>query len=172
MKLENKKLHRVIAIMDRDEIDYLDKIGKDSLFTSGTKLSRIKILRAMVDAMKELKIDGKNIRNETGLKNEILKKVSSYIKDALILILTLGLLTMPVTPAWCKPNSISRSLVMTIRVVPRTDLQVNREAIEKEVMTLDSAKLAERLFSNEKDTMVNRIYRNGMETILVTKVSE
>ena len=78
MKAGENKLHRVIAIMDRAEIDYLDKIGKDSLFTTGTKLSRIKILRAMVEAMKELGIDGKNIRDEKELKNEILKRVSEY----------------------------------------------------------------------------------------------
>ena len=78
MKNMDKKLHRVIAIMNREEIDYLDKIGKDSLFTTGNKLSRIKILRAMVDSMKELRIDGKNIKNEEDLKNEILKKVSEY----------------------------------------------------------------------------------------------
>ena len=78
MKYNDKKLHRVIAIMNREEVDYLDKIGKDSLFTTGVKLSRIKILRAMVEAIKELKIDGKNIKNEEDLKNEILKKVSEY----------------------------------------------------------------------------------------------
>ncbi|MCK4462965.1 MAG: hypothetical protein KAU58_01505 [Candidatus Omnitrophica bacterium] len=78
MKNIDKKLHRVIAIMNREEIDYLDKIGKDSLFTTGNKLSRIKILRAMVDAMKKLSIDGKNIKNEEALKNEILKRVSEY----------------------------------------------------------------------------------------------
>ena len=78
MKYNDKKLHRVIAIMNREEVDYLDKIGKDSLFTTGVKLSRIKILRAMVEAIKELKIDGKNIENEEDLKNEILKKISEY----------------------------------------------------------------------------------------------
>ena len=78
MKNIAKKLHRVIAIMDREEIDYLDKIGKDSLFTTGNKLSRIKIRRAMVDSMKKLEIDGKNIKNEEELKNEILRKVSEY----------------------------------------------------------------------------------------------
>lgn len=75
---DGRKMHRVIAIMDREEIDFLDKIGKDALFTEGTKLSRIKILRAMVNAMKELHIDGKNIKNEEDLKNEILKKVAEY----------------------------------------------------------------------------------------------
>ncbi|MBN1353886.1 MAG: hypothetical protein JW994_04385 [Candidatus Omnitrophica bacterium] len=78
MEIEEKKLHRVIAIMNRDEIDYLDKIGKDSLFTTGVKLSRVKILRAMVDAMKEIAIDGKSIKSEKELKDAILKKVTRY----------------------------------------------------------------------------------------------
>ena len=78
MTYDDKRLHRVIAIMNRSEVDYLDKIGKDSLFTTGNKLSRIKILRAMVEAMKEIGIDGKDIKNEEALKNEILKKVSEY----------------------------------------------------------------------------------------------
>jgi hypothetical protein len=74
----NENLKRVIAIMSRDEIDYLDKIGKDSLFTTGRKLSRIKVLRAMVDAIKDLAVDGVNIKNQKELKDEILKKVSEY----------------------------------------------------------------------------------------------
>jgi len=83
MKYDDKKLHRVIATMNRAEIDYLDKIGKDSLFTMGVKLSRIKILRAMVEAMRELGINGKDIKNEADLKNEILKKVSEYRKGTI-----------------------------------------------------------------------------------------
>ena len=78
MKIDDKKMHRVIAIMNREDIDYLDKIGKDSLFTTGIKLSRIKILRAMVEAMKELGVNGKNVKTEEKLKDEILKKIAHY----------------------------------------------------------------------------------------------
>ncbi len=75
-KAEN--MQRVIALLDREEVDYLDKIGKDALFANGIKLSRIKILRAMVDAIRELKIDGKKITSEEDLKREILRQVSAY----------------------------------------------------------------------------------------------
>lgn len=81
--MKNEKMHRVIAIMDRGEVDYLDKIGKDSLFTTGNKLSRIKILRAMVEVMRELGIDGRNIKNENELKEAILKGISEYRKGML-----------------------------------------------------------------------------------------
>lgn len=75
MKNLQENVHRVVAIMNREEIDYLDKIGKDALFTGGIKLSRIKILRAMVEAMKKLGVNGKYIKSETDLENEILKKL-------------------------------------------------------------------------------------------------
>ena len=46
--------HRVIASLNREQIDYLDKIGKDAQFSSGVKLSRNQILAVMVNAMKRL----------------------------------------------------------------------------------------------------------------------
>lgn len=70
----NERLQRVIALLNRDEVDYLDKIGKDALFTKGAKLSRIKIIRAMIEAMKELEIIGRGIGSEEELKEEILRK--------------------------------------------------------------------------------------------------
>ena len=78
----NERLQRVIALLNRDDVDYLDKIGKDSLFTKGAKLSRIKIIRAMIEAMKELNITGRGIGNEEDLKEEILKTVASNEKLA------------------------------------------------------------------------------------------
>lgn len=80
---QNDKLQRVIAFLDREEIDYLDKIGKDALFTRGVKLSRVKVLRAMVDAMRDLEINGKDISSESELKEEILKKVTEYKEGGL-----------------------------------------------------------------------------------------
>ena len=80
----NERLQRVIALLNREDIDYLDNIGKDSLFTKGTKLSRIKIIRAMIEAMKKLDITGKGIGSEEDLKEEILKRVTSYASHAFL----------------------------------------------------------------------------------------
>lgn len=74
----NERLERVVALLNRDDIDYLDNIGKDALFSKGTKLSRIKILRAMIEAMKALDISGVGIGSERDLKEEILKKAASH----------------------------------------------------------------------------------------------
>lgn len=73
-----ERLERVIALLNRDDIDYLDNIGKDALFTKGTKLSRIKIIRAMIETMRELGVRGDGIGTEADLKEEILKKAASH----------------------------------------------------------------------------------------------
>ncbi|MBN1871031.1 MAG: PilZ domain-containing protein [Candidatus Omnitrophica bacterium] len=67
----DKKRKRVIALLTRDEMEYLDKIGMDSLFSTGSRLSRIEIMSALVDAAKRLGITGKGAKD----KYELLEKI-------------------------------------------------------------------------------------------------
>ena len=53
--------HRVIASLNREQVDYLDQLGKDAQFSSGIKLSRTEILAAMVNALKRLNLTGEGI---------------------------------------------------------------------------------------------------------------
>ena len=48
---------RVVSFLNRKEIDFLDKVGKDALFSTGLKLSRAKLIAWLVDFMKELNIN-------------------------------------------------------------------------------------------------------------------
>lgn len=57
----NGHAHRVIASLNREQVDYLDKIGKDAQFSSGIKLSRTQILAAMVNALKRLNLTGAGV---------------------------------------------------------------------------------------------------------------
>ena len=50
--------HRVITMLGRQEMDYLDKLGKDALFTTGHKLSYNDILRGLIDFAMEAGISG------------------------------------------------------------------------------------------------------------------
>jgi hypothetical protein len=59
--VNSQHAHRVIASLNREQVDYLDKIGKDAQFSSGIKLSRNQILSAMVNAMKRLNLTGEGI---------------------------------------------------------------------------------------------------------------
>jgi len=63
--------HRVITMLDRPEMDFLDKLGKDALFTTGHKLSYNEILRTLIDFAMETGISGENIDSAEKLKQKL-----------------------------------------------------------------------------------------------------
>ena len=65
--------HRVIALLNREQVDFLDKLGKDALFSTGAKLSRTKIIYAMVNALRTLGVTGSGVRSKEELEQKILK---------------------------------------------------------------------------------------------------
>jgi hypothetical protein len=62
---------RVVTFLNRKEVDFLDKLGKDALFSTGMKLSRAKLIAWLIDFMKELNINGKDIKSEQDLEKKI-----------------------------------------------------------------------------------------------------
>ena len=70
MKKDNRKdmRHRTIALLDRQEMEYLDKLGKESMFSIGRKLTYSDILKALVDLARELGISGENVDSPETLK--------------------------------------------------------------------------------------------------------
>ena len=69
--LTNSHAHRVIASLNREQVDYLDKVGKDAQFSSGTKLSRTQILAAMVNVLKRLNLTGEGVANTAQFEQRI-----------------------------------------------------------------------------------------------------
>ena len=67
--------HRVITMLDRPEMDFLDKLGKDALFTTGHKLSYNEILRTLIDFAMESGISGEKIDSTEKLKQKLHEKV-------------------------------------------------------------------------------------------------
>jgi hypothetical protein len=65
----------VIVNLGREEVDYLDLIGKDALFSKGTKLSRNKVISAMILAIKELGLNGKGTKTKEDLQKKIAKAI-------------------------------------------------------------------------------------------------
>jgi len=81
--------HRVIALLNREQVDYLDKLGKDALFSTGAKLSRTKIIYAMVNALRSLGITGSGVRSRAELEQKIIKAAFDHsqfpdLKDDLL----------------------------------------------------------------------------------------
>jgi len=59
MKKKKKSYNEasVVTFLNRNQIDFLDKIGKDCFFKHGYKLSRSKILSELVQVLMNLGID-------------------------------------------------------------------------------------------------------------------
>jgi hypothetical protein len=66
-----EKRERVVTFLNRREVDFLDKMGKDALFSSGAKLSRAKILSWSIDFLKKLNLSGKNIKTEDDFEKKV-----------------------------------------------------------------------------------------------------
>ncbi|MDD4907690.1 MAG: hypothetical protein PHJ00_01350 [Candidatus Omnitrophica bacterium] len=62
---------RVVTFLNRNEVDFLDKLGKDALFSTGTKLSRAKLIAWLVDFLEKLRLNGNGIKSEKDLEHKI-----------------------------------------------------------------------------------------------------
>jgi len=71
----NSHAHRVIASLNREQVDYLDKIGKDAQFSSGVKLSRVQVLAAMVNALRRLRLTGEGVTTAKQLEQRIVEAI-------------------------------------------------------------------------------------------------
>ena len=78
MKTKINNSITTVTFLTRDQIDYLDKLGKDSLFKYGRKLSRAKILSELVKVLMELGITTEEIEiSGEGLYEAILKVIKN-----------------------------------------------------------------------------------------------
>ena len=78
----NCHAHRVIASLNREQVDYLDKLGKDAQFSSGIKLSRTQILAAMVNALKRLNLTGEGVTTAEQFEQRIVDAMMSRIRGS------------------------------------------------------------------------------------------
>lgn len=66
-----EKNQRVVTFLNRREVDFLDKMGKDALFSTGLKLSRAKLIAWLVDFIKELNLNGEGIKSIRDFEDRI-----------------------------------------------------------------------------------------------------
>lgn len=80
-EIENGKNQRVVTFLNRDEVDFLDKLGKDALFSTGTKLSRARLIAWLIDFLKGLGINGENITSEEDLERRVMEMVRQISQE-------------------------------------------------------------------------------------------
>lgn len=72
-----EKNQRVVTFLNRQEVDFLDKLGKDALFTTGVKLSRTKLIAWLIDFLKDLNLSGEGIKSES----EFYQRIKELLKN-------------------------------------------------------------------------------------------
>lgn len=80
--IQQEKNQRVVTFLNRDEVDFLDRIGKDALFSTGTKLSRAKLICWFVDFIEKLRITGEGIKSERDFENRITQVLGQILKGS------------------------------------------------------------------------------------------
>jgi hypothetical protein len=59
--MENKEiLYKVVAFLDRTELDFLDQVTKDLFFTTGKKVPRSELIKEIID----LSLKSKDLKDE------------------------------------------------------------------------------------------------------------
>jgi len=75
------KTHRVITMLNRQEIEFLDKLGKDALFSTGHKLSYNDILKGLIDFAMEVGVSGQNVDSFDALKEKLRQDFPRYTQE-------------------------------------------------------------------------------------------
>ncbi|MBN1872263.1 MAG: PilZ domain-containing protein [Candidatus Omnitrophica bacterium] len=80
----NKKKYdkriRVIALLSREEVEFIDKLGLDSHFSTGLKLSRVDIVSSLVNAAKALGVSAEGVRSKKELIERIIYTASTQLE--------------------------------------------------------------------------------------------
>jgi len=59
--MDNKEiLYKVVAFLDRNELDFLDQVTKDLFFSTGKKVARCELIKEII----ELSLKSKNFKEE------------------------------------------------------------------------------------------------------------
>lgn len=78
-----REMSRIVAFLTRDEIDFIDKLAKDALFSTGHKLSRTDIVRAFIDAVKVKDINAEGIHSKSELEHRLLAAMKLSLPQTL-----------------------------------------------------------------------------------------
>ncbi|MBI3318003.1 MAG: hypothetical protein HYZ90_02500 [Candidatus Omnitrophica bacterium] len=82
MNEQGKQVHRVVTFLDRSQVDYLDKLGKDALFSTGVKFPRTRVISALIDLLRKANVSGEGLRTDQDLEERLLRRLTSGTPEA------------------------------------------------------------------------------------------
>jgi hypothetical protein len=94
---KNELRRRVIALLTREEIDYLDKLGKDAWFSYGRKLTHTKIISFIIDVLMRLGVDCHGVKSSRDLEEKVKNAIARVLISESLVIKTNGKKEAPMT---------------------------------------------------------------------------
>jgi len=73
--------HRVITMLDRREMEFMDKLGKDALFSTGHKLSYNEILKGLLDLVMETGVSAERVDSAAAFKEKVLRQIRATMQE-------------------------------------------------------------------------------------------
>ena len=73
--------HRVVTFLTREELDFLDKLEKDVMFSSGKYISRSQILQDMAELLAKTKMNATGIKDNQELKTKMQEAITKLNQE-------------------------------------------------------------------------------------------
>jgi len=79
--MKEKITHRVVTFLTREEMDFLDKLEKDMMFSTGKSVSRSQIIEDLTEILGKTGMDGKGIADNEELKKRIMEAIADFARE-------------------------------------------------------------------------------------------
>ncbi|MFH0790690.1 MAG: hypothetical protein V2A64_03565 [Candidatus Omnitrophota bacterium] len=71
--------HRVVTFLTREELEFLDKLEKDMMFSTGSHIPRSKIIEDLVNLLLQTQMNAIEIRSDGELKEKMKEAITKGI---------------------------------------------------------------------------------------------
>jgi predicted DsbA family dithiol-disulfide isomerase len=68
--------HRVITFLNRQELEFLDKLQKDMMFSTGRRISRSAILQDLAELLAKTQMDAVDIKDDAQLEEKMMRAIA------------------------------------------------------------------------------------------------
>ena len=68
--------HRVVTFLTRHELEFLDKLEKDMMFSTGMHISRSKIIEGIVELLSKTHMDASGIKDNHQLEQRMAEAIT------------------------------------------------------------------------------------------------
>ena len=72
--------HRVVTFLTREELDFLDKLERDMMFSTGIHIPRSKIIEDMVEILRQTQMNAAGIKDNQQLEQKMIEAIARIIQ--------------------------------------------------------------------------------------------